>query len=277
MGLCSSCDAGTSLGGARKLAAQLQAFGGFCPILKCAEEKSVAYCPRDCALFPCDEFADSGYPFSRAHLEKRARDARHIQIRPERALPGDVWERLNSLEPERVVEKSGAVLERGAYLLEFLGVGFRVDPAAKKVERKGGAVPDLVDVKGVVYYLAHLPGGQLLGAPVTPPELNRGVNFFKGRYLLNTRAVEEAFPSNPKGFLKAGEMLGGVSTHKGDGSFRIMLLPRVPVELILWSADEDFPARLTLILDRSVENHLPLDLLSDLLNVLLDRVAAWAG
>jgi hypothetical protein len=145
------------------------------------------------------------------------------------------------------------------------------------VERDGGAVPDLIDVKGVVHYLAHHPGGQLAGTVATPPELNRGVDFFKGRYSLNTTKVEEGFATNLPGFLRAGQKLGGVATHKGDGSFRILLLPRVPVELIFWLADDDFPARLTLILDRSVENHLPLDLLSDLLNVLLDRIAAWAG
>lgn len=277
LGVCSSCDAGSSLGGARKLAAQLASFGGFCPVLKCAHDRNISYCPRDCVLFPCDEFTESGYPFSRERLDARAQDARGIRIRPELALSKEVWERLESLDPHTVAEKSGVEWKGGVYLLELLGIGFNVDPGRRSLRRDRGVPPDLLDAKGVVYYLAHLPGGEIMGRPVAPNELNSRVNFFKGRYALMTGLVEDVFGDNPGGFVRAGERLGGVTTHKGDGSFRIKLLPRVPVELIFWARDESFPPRLTLTLDRSAENHLPLDLLADLLNLLLQRVAAWAG
>ncbi|HOV26947.1 MAG TPA: DUF3795 domain-containing protein [Pseudobacteroides sp.] len=38
-----------------------------CPILKCAAEKKIPYCSRDCNEFPC-KLHDQGYPYSSAYL-----------------------------------------------------------------------------------------------------------------------------------------------------------------------------------------------------------------
>jgi len=38
-----------------------------CPVLKCAFEKGVSYCMKDCEEFPC-KCHEKGYPFSGAYL-----------------------------------------------------------------------------------------------------------------------------------------------------------------------------------------------------------------
>jgi hypothetical protein len=38
-------------------------------------------------------------------------------------------------------------------------------------------------------------------------------------------------------------------------------MPRIPVTLILWLSDEEFPARADLLFDSTCEIHLPLDIL----------------
>ena len=72
-GRCSPCGAGAGRQAAKKLGAQLELIGGFCPVLKCASDRGVAFCLRDCELFPCDNFKN--YPFSEGFLgmQKRRR------------------------------------------------------------------------------------------------------------------------------------------------------------------------------------------------------------
>ncbi|MGD9053314.1 MAG: DUF3795 domain-containing protein, partial [Desulfobacterales bacterium] len=68
LGTCSSCGPGTSSQAAKKLAAQQRLMGGTCAILACAQLNQVDYCLRDCAQFPCDNFTQGPYPFSRGYL-----------------------------------------------------------------------------------------------------------------------------------------------------------------------------------------------------------------
>jgi len=38
-----------------------------CPILKCAVDKDIEFCSRDCEKFPCDIFQQQ-YPYSEAYI-----------------------------------------------------------------------------------------------------------------------------------------------------------------------------------------------------------------
>lgn len=79
-GRCSPCGPGTGSQAAKKLGAQLEHLGGFCPILKCAVDRRVAFCLRDCDDFPCDKFSGGPYPFSEGFLAMQDR---------RRRIPGD--------------------------------------------------------------------------------------------------------------------------------------------------------------------------------------------
>jgi hypothetical protein len=77
-GVCSPCGPGTSDLAAKKLAAQLRLVGGYCPILKCASDRRIAFCLRDCDQFPCRHFQDREYPFSNGFLEMQARRRKEV-------------------------------------------------------------------------------------------------------------------------------------------------------------------------------------------------------
>ena len=72
-GICSTCGPGNSPEAQKKLAAQIAILGSPCPILACAELKAVAYCLRDCDMFPCENFNSGPYPFSQGFLSMQSR------------------------------------------------------------------------------------------------------------------------------------------------------------------------------------------------------------
>ncbi|MEW6265870.1 MAG: hypothetical protein AB1641_22590 [Thermodesulfobacteriota bacterium] len=75
-GRCSPCGPGNGPQAVKKLGIQLEILGGFCPILKCASDRGVAFCPRDCDRFPCGQFQDGPYPYSQGYLSMQARRRR---------------------------------------------------------------------------------------------------------------------------------------------------------------------------------------------------------
>ncbi|TAL23845.1 MAG: DUF3786 domain-containing protein, partial [Nitrospirae bacterium] len=55
-------------------------------------------------------------------------------------------------------------------------------------------------------------------------------------------------------------LLGGKLLNYGDAAVELLPLPRIPVTLILWFSDDEFPARADLLFDATCERHLPLDI-----------------
>jgi hypothetical protein len=118
----------------------------------------------------------------------------------------------------------------------------------------------------LTYLLRAQPIG-LTGRMVTGSEIRGGNFFFRGPHVLFTKPLEKRFGDDGHSFLEAGLRLGGGETDFGDVSFRLWPLPKIPLGYILWLGDEEFPARLVVTFDASVEEHLPLDVIWALVNL----------
>ena len=63
---CDGCLPGTDPGVQDRLK-KLEAMKRLCPILACAAKNNIAYCPKECAKFPCQIF-DGDFPYSKRFL-----------------------------------------------------------------------------------------------------------------------------------------------------------------------------------------------------------------
>jgi len=66
---------------------------------------------------------------------------------------------------------------------------------------------------------------------------------------------------SPQEFLNAGLSHGGRPISYADAAFELKLLPRVPIAYLFWSGDEEFPSRISVLLDETAEQQLPMDAL----------------
>ncbi|MEA3358683.1 MAG: DUF3786 domain-containing protein [Thermodesulfobacteriota bacterium] len=57
----------------------------------------------------------------------------------------------------------------------------------------------------------------------------------------------------------------------GDAAICLPVFPRVPVILILWEKDDEFPAEVNVNFDATISKHLPLDCIWAMINV----VSKW--
>ena len=62
--------------------------------------------------------------------------------------------------------------------------------------------------------------------------------------------------------VRAARSLGGGPLDLGDLAVQLQVLPRVPIAFVYWEASEEFPASASVLLDRTAEHHLPLDVMS---------------
>lgn len=185
------------------------------------------------------------------------------------------WERLEARGVEACASGAGCSREGGRLLLPFLGEEVVVDPEARRVffsadpAREPGFQRALVAVAYLAGALDAPPSGRF----VAPRELPGGDSFFRGPHGIAEPLIARRFGSAPGELLVAGALLGGSSSEGGDAAIVIPALPRVALKVLVWGADEEFPARAALLIDSRSHLHLALDCLWALTNVACSELA----
>jgi len=91
-------------------------------------------------------------------------------------------------------------------------------------------------------------------------------HFFQGPHALKTEPLIRRYATDLKGFNQVAENLEGEPRDMADTAYRLLPFPRVPLYYLLWQGDEEFEPRVTILLDRSIENVLAADAIWALIN-----------
>jgi hypothetical protein len=172
-----------------------------------------------------------------------------------------LWAELRSQDPAEVCQRC-MVDHDAAGFFEFdsLGTTVRVYPEEERIESGNpilAASPDFQLL--TVFYLVHARNADPTGEWVSEKDLKGGSTFFRGPHALPSAPLEQRFGSDPEGFREKSLPLGATQADYGDMSMEFPVLPRMSFIIVLWTQDEEFPARITFMLDSGIETHFPLD------------------
>ena len=125
----------------------------------------------------------------------------------------------------------------------------------------------------LITYLLNAHAIPLANRLVAGSSLKGGKTFFQGAHRFPVEPLVERYGINPTGFFDKGLSMGAQPERYGDAGLRFPALPRVPVVMVLWQGDEEYPARLSVLFDASIAQHLPLDAIYALVTVICRRMA----
>ncbi len=281
IGTCSTCGPGKSDPARAKLAAQERLFGGTCAILACAAMNRIDYCMRDCDQFPCDNFRIGPYPFSEGFLNMQGR--RLSQRPPARShtglsveIPPDYWDRVSRRDPTQLAaltlmepHPAGAAAPTGL-AFRFLGEPVRVDMEAHCLKRRSEGAwvrteDPLLELVTLVYLL-RVEGVHPLGREMVAPSGLKEGHFFQGPHTLRLDPLLDRFGGDLPGFRRAAEALAGERMDSADAAYRLLPFPRIPLYYLLWAGDGEFPPRISVLFDRTIERCLAADAIWGLVN-----------
>jgi hypothetical protein len=179
------------------------------------------------------------------------------------------WRVLSDLEPEDVCNRASVLYdgESDSYLLKSFGFDLSISPSKrelKSLSEKGEVFTKRLSyffTISTISYLVNAKDIPLSGRLIKPENIKGGEFFFKGTHVLPLDKVAEKYRSDRKGFIMKGNEFDGKILDFGDTSIEFLPMPRIPVTLILWLSDEEFPARADFLLDSTCEIQLPLDIL----------------
>ena len=104
----------------------------------------------------------------------------------------------------------------------------------------------------ILHYLMAAETPDLSGQWVSYREIP-GASFYFGAFV--KRAVDplkKVFGQNISGFCQAAEKLQARKIENGDAGFEFQMFPAVPLQLILWEGDNEFPAEANILFDKTI-------------------------
>lgn len=179
------------------------------------------------------------------------------------------WEKLAALHPVEVSERADVTYryDKGGYCLPFLNTRYLIIPDRREILRikpddtlEGEAV-SLDFYLLSLYYLTEAKTIEPARRWISEKDLKGGEMFFRGPHALQLQKVEGRYGQDPEGFARAGRRLGGVEMLYGDRAFGLDVLPRILLVYVLWHGDSEFPPRIRVLFDETIQDHLPLDVI----------------
>jgi hypothetical protein len=184
-------------------------------------------------------------------------------------VDGDLWKALEAADPGEVCRRTGAEYVDGTYRLSYLNRQLAIQAMAKRLYLITDDTEELGFQLGLVtlLYLLKITRGTLPERQVSPREFKGGTTFFQGPHALPVSRLEARYGQDRQGFLEAGTILGGKPNNHGDAGVFLKVFSGIQVGLILWLADEEFPAQVSLTVPAALEQYWQLDAIWAMLNV----------
>lgn len=173
------------------------------------------------------------------------------------------FQNLARMEASEVKARVAGVLlgENGSYGLDILDSRCLVSASDHRVSTQDGFPP--LHEYFQLFAIHYLLTGQNV-APrkewISEKDLPGGATFFRGPHEIPTRLITDQVADSLETFHQICRKRGGKPLDMADGAYCFQVAENIPVAVLYWLGDEDFPAEAKLLFDRSINSHFALDI-----------------
>jgi len=170
-------------------------------------------------------------------------------------------EQLGKVDIEKQCHKSGAkhlvIDSQKLVIVEYLNQSYQFtlpDIEVSLVDSEA-EVP-IKDKILILHYLILAKGIPIANKFIAFKELPEGANYFPTFSKRSIEPLIDHFGREPHRLIDAAGKLGGRKVDYGDAAVTISAFSRVPVTLVLWQGDEEFPPRGNILFDATISDYL---------------------
>ena len=186
-----------------------------------------------------------------------------MELVPIKTVNGEekAWKILEDLPVKEVCRMASVGYDdgRGLYVIKSFGIDFYVSASERRIFSDSPKSIIFLDKfkdffrLSLLWYLSSAKDIPSTGRLIRPIDVKGGQRFFTGTHLLPLDRVAAVYGRDRDKFIKRGIEFGAEEASHGDASLILFPLPRVPITLILWLEDEEFPARADLLFDSTCD------------------------
>lgn len=108
----------------------------------------------------------------------------------------------------------------------------------------------------ILHYLLKAPGAPPAGQWITFREIPSGEFYYSAFVQRAKEPLVKTFGHRPRLLAELGVRRGGVEREEGDVCMCFQAFPKIPVCLILWAGDDEFPPDGNVLFDASIVHYL---------------------
>jgi hypothetical protein len=142
-----------------------------------------------------------------------------------------------------------------------------------RYEEAGEAV-SVMNQALLLYYFNTADGAPLSGQWMSFSELPDGRFYNQAFQGYTGGQLARTFQNDQQSFEHAAQEANGSQRAFGAVSYAFQALPRVPILVVYWQGDEDFPASFQVLFDASASHYLPTDAYAILGSTITRRLIA---
>ncbi len=129
----------------------------------------------------------------------------------------------------------------------------------------------------ILHYFIRARGNRLSGKIITYKELPEGFIYFPSLYKRAIKPIMAHFGLQPQRLLEVSKKMGGRKADYGDIAVTIDALPRIPITLVLWQGDNEFPPEGSILFDSTISDYLPTEDIAVLCQTIAFRLVSFLG
>lgn len=174
---------------------------------------------------------------------------------------------FNDLEaclPRDVIQRTGSRYDADSktYEVDIWGYTYCVDLVNQKIFSKGKGLETYHNFLFlfIIFYLIQAKNMQPMGDWISEKDLPSGPGFFRGPHTIPVDMIIDRVQDDLSVFESLCRALGGTPLDLADRAFKFEITPLVPVAVLYWQGDDDFPSEANILYDRTMIEQLPLDI-----------------
>jgi len=129
----------------------------------------------------------------------------------------------------------------------------------------------------IIHYLLKSKETELSKEWISEKDIPGGVTFFRGPHEIPTNLISSRYSGDIERFRKTCDQLDGIPLNMADAAYVFKITPRIPVAVLYWDGDDEFPPESKILFDKSVTEHLALDIIFALAVDICTRIARSAN
>jgi hypothetical protein len=172
---------------------------------------------------------------------------------------------LAAQDPVVLAARTGTDFERGTegqgrFLLEYIGRTYHLTYPGFEARDAGTGQECWAGLRFLfLHYFQKADGAPLADRWIAYRELPDGMFYFHAFQGYTATRLIKTFANDLAGFEKAASDAGGEALSHGDAGFMFRPLPKVPMAVVYWYGDEEFPPNANVLFDASAGHYLSTD------------------
>jgi len=179
-------------------------------------------------------------------------------------------------DPDEIILKSGACYSKDQ---NSIAVAYFAQPHA--ISLTDGTITAAnrqpvapKDATLILQYLTQCSGLPPRGKWISFLELPQGSHHYTAFLEGACNPINEALSQDPDLFIARAALLGGRPLKMGDAAAVIPAFPKLPLAIVIWQGDDEFPAKTNILLDSVSPSHLSTAALWVLVCLMADKMVA---